>query len=169
MFAIDTDNTILFSAEARGFPAGFGEFDNLQALSLIAEERRWSKQDVTDIWNSFAGTAGPFAALRPVKMFRNRPYGLTAIWKAIQRLKSATDNPGKRYRKRDEASQQASQEETRRQGHARIHAQGVQARGVDSPRVAQEWSDVAGTTGGHGVVAAFSAWRNLNHKLQRFR
>ncbi len=61
-------------------------FESLIGPALVAEGRKWSKQTVTDIWNGFAGTAGPFADLKPCKCFRNRPYGLGRIWEAIQRL-----------------------------------------------------------------------------------
>jgi hypothetical protein len=57
-----------------------------EALLLeIADEQKWSKEDVTGIWNSFAGTPG-FTDCKRLIMFRNRPYGVKQIWKAIQRL-----------------------------------------------------------------------------------
>ncbi len=81
MFYIDPDSGIACGGESDG-----DAFDSLTGLTGVAELRQWSKQDVTAIWNGFAGTAGPFAELKPVKMFRNRPYGLKTIWGAIQRL-----------------------------------------------------------------------------------
>jgi len=79
MFTIDPENNIQFGGDGTPFASS-------EELCVIASERGWSKQSVTDLWNGFAGTAGPFADLKPVKMFRNRPYGLVAVWKAIQRL-----------------------------------------------------------------------------------
>jgi len=69
-------------------------FDSLNGLTIEAGNRGWSKQTVTDIWNGFAGTAGPFADLKPCKCFKNRPYGLAKIWAAIQRLVPKEINNG---------------------------------------------------------------------------
>ncbi len=80
MFAIDENNSISW-----GDANGEG-FSNLDELTNVAEACGWSKQTVTDIWNGFAGVAGPFRDLKPQKLFKNRPYGLAQIWKAIQRL-----------------------------------------------------------------------------------
>lgn len=84
MFVIDLDNAIYYTAPGLNNPSG-SLFDGFEGLLAIAEDREWSKADVTAIWNGFAGTAG-FADCKPAVMFRNRPYGLNAIWKAIQRL-----------------------------------------------------------------------------------
>ncbi len=96
MFVIDEDGGISWCVDwiiAEG-PVQSAGFDSLRQLTALAEHRHWSKADVTNIWNSFAGTAG-FDDLRPAKMFRNRPYGLQKIWDAILRLvpKDATSKP----------------------------------------------------------------------------
>ncbi len=82
MFVIDENNSIM-PGLAR---VGSSSFHNLPSLTEIAEERKWTKQTVTDVWNGFAGTAGQFRDLKPMKCFKNRPYGLRKIWEAIQRL-----------------------------------------------------------------------------------
>lgn len=84
MFCIDENNSIRHDTGT--VKADEAVFDSLTQLHDIAEYRKWSKQTVTDIWNGFAGTAGPFADMKPCKCFRNRPYGLQRIWEAIQRL-----------------------------------------------------------------------------------
>lgn len=81
MFYLDPENSISYAESGDGEP-----FNSLKELISIANAREWSKSAVTDLWNGFAGTAGPFANLKPAKMFRNRPHGLKQIWKAIQRL-----------------------------------------------------------------------------------
>ncbi len=83
MFVIDENNSISWT-DGKQFDGLL--FGNLEGLEQIAEARKWSKQTVTDTWNGFAGTAGPFADLKPMKCFKNRPYGLRKIWDAIQRL-----------------------------------------------------------------------------------
>ncbi len=93
MFVIDDDNGIAWFdnwTEADG-PLPGHAFDSLRQIEVVAGLRKWSKQDVTAIWNSFAGTAG-FDDLKPQKCFKNRPYGLEQIWKAIQRLVPADDS-----------------------------------------------------------------------------
>ncbi len=88
MFVIDEDNGIAWFEkwiEVDGPDPAHSPFSSLDTLTIVARHKGWSKQDVTAIWNSFAGTAG-FDDLKPAKMFRNRPYGLQRIWEAIQRL-----------------------------------------------------------------------------------
>lgn len=83
MFTIDAENCI--THDGKGDP-----FSSLKELTGIASSRNWSKQDVTEIWNGFAGTAG-FDECKPLKCFRNRPYGIQRIWEAVQRLKPTED------------------------------------------------------------------------------
>jgi len=59
---------------------------SLKELAEVSQNRNHSKSDITDIWNGFAGEAGAFEDLKTQKAFKNRMYGLQAIWKAIQRL-----------------------------------------------------------------------------------
>ncbi len=87
MFVIDENNSISWT-DGKQFDGLL--FGNLEGLEQIAESRAWTKQTVTDAWNGFAGTAGPFADLKPMKCFKNRPYGLRKIWDAIQRLAPGT-------------------------------------------------------------------------------
>ena len=82
MFAIDEDGGIQHTTQA---VEGMAVFSTRAELTTLADARHWSKQAVTEIWNGFAGTAG-FDDLKSQKCFKNRPYGLDAIWKAIQRL-----------------------------------------------------------------------------------
>ena len=90
MFTIDEDRNIQWTdGEPDSDVAAFSTLNQLQA---IADARGWSKSDVTAIWNTFAGVA-PFQDCRDLKQFRNRPYGLQAIWKAIQRLREPEAAP----------------------------------------------------------------------------
>lgn len=82
MFCVDENKSISWCDG----PQVVDTFASLADFEGIAKRREWTKQTVTDIWNGFASTAGPFADLKPVKRFRNRPYGLAQIWKAIRRL-----------------------------------------------------------------------------------
>ena len=85
-FVIDRDNVI--STQEPGVPLQVGEtpFSSLKELAEVSQNRNHSKSDITDIWNGFAGEAGAFEDLKTQKAFKNRMYGLQAIWKAIQRL-----------------------------------------------------------------------------------
>ena len=85
MFRIDEDGSIEFMDHELRTGEDGHFFENLAQLSTIAEVRNWTKDAVTEIYNGFAGTPR-FGDLKPQKMFKNRPYGLAAIWKAIQRL-----------------------------------------------------------------------------------
>lgn len=81
MFSIDTDKNIQWVAERGEHDCFFSRPD----LLALADLHGWTRQDLEAIWNSFVGVS-PFGELRPVKKFRNRPYGVAQIWKAIQRL-----------------------------------------------------------------------------------
>lgn len=88
MFSIDSDNTIVYG----GTPS-VGEalpFDSAKELAELADAKGWSREFLESIWNSFAG-AVPFDDLRPVKKFRNRPFGIRRIWEVIQRLRPGQD------------------------------------------------------------------------------
>jgi hypothetical protein len=83
MFYIDSDKNILFGEAERR--RGSLSFRNESELQALADNEQWTRQDLEAIWNSFAGVA-PFGELKPVKKFRNRPYGVKQIWNAIQLL-----------------------------------------------------------------------------------
>ena len=97
MFTIDEDRNIQFCETPEDGSSSFG---SLKELTALADAREWSKAEVTGIWNSFAGVT-PFGELKTQVMFKNRPYGLNAIWKAVQRLDprmnkaKATQEPAK--------------------------------------------------------------------------
>jgi hypothetical protein len=85
LFAIDRENGIRVPPE--GVTIGNNEalFESFQQFVEISQTRNWSKEDITELWNSFAGSP-EFAELKPQKQFKNRQYGLEKIWAAIQRL-----------------------------------------------------------------------------------
>lgn len=86
MFQIDADRKITYGAdEGTGTP-----FVHEKQLLAVADQLMLSREDLEDIWNGFAGVV-PFDNLKPVKKFRNRPYGVARIWRAIQRLVPADE------------------------------------------------------------------------------
>jgi hypothetical protein len=82
MFSIDSDKVICYTDESR---SGALNFSSEAALQTIADREKWTREDLEAIWNDMVG-AVPFDKLKPVKKFRNRPYGIRQIWNAIQRL-----------------------------------------------------------------------------------
>ena len=64
------DGTILFATEK-------------QFAKATAE---WPISRLVEVWNSFAGVAGPFGDLKPLTKFMDRQTGIKRIWKAIQLL-----------------------------------------------------------------------------------
>jgi len=88
MFSIDSDKNITYSEQP---VSGALNFSTLKALENLTDTQKWSREYLEEVWNSFAGVAGPFGSLKPVKKFRNRPYGLQQIWAAIQRLAPVTE------------------------------------------------------------------------------
>jgi len=91
MFYIDLESKNIVYADASDPErSGYPHFASEKALLAIADTEGWSKEQVTAIWNTFAGVP-PFQQLKRQMMFKNRPYGISAIWKAVQRLKTGED------------------------------------------------------------------------------
>jgi hypothetical protein len=84
MFGIDESKAITFAAD--GEPAGsVVVWETKAQFAVVVTRQNWSKADVTAIWNANVGRGGFNGA---VKRFRNRPYGVDQIWKAMQPLKA---------------------------------------------------------------------------------
>jgi hypothetical protein len=79
-----TDNTITAFPAAEQIPEGQEHFAAEKELAKAAAE--WPIERLVQIWNSFAGVAGPFSDLKPVKKFTDRRTAVARIWKAIQKL-----------------------------------------------------------------------------------
>jgi Protein of unknown function (DUF3489) len=86
LFGIDNDNDNAVTAfpAAEQIPEGQQQFASEKELSKIAAD--WPADRLVQIWNGFAGVAGPFGDLKPVKKFTDRKTAVKRIWAAIQRL-----------------------------------------------------------------------------------
>lgn len=89
LFAIDTDNTITAFPAAERIPEGQQQFASEKELAKLTAT--WPVDRLVQIWNGFAGVAGPFGDLRPVKKFTDRKSAVARIWKAIQKLDIAPE------------------------------------------------------------------------------
>lgn len=70
-------------------------FGSEKELGKLADKLGLTRLDLEAIWNGCAGQS-PYEELKPVKKFRNRPYGVKQIWKVIQRLAPKKPSRGKR-------------------------------------------------------------------------
>jgi len=86
LFAIDTDNTVTAFPAAERIPEGQEQFASEKELAKLAAN--WPTERLVQIWNGFAGVAGPFGDLKPVKKFTDRKTAVKRIWTAIQKLDS---------------------------------------------------------------------------------
>jgi len=84
LFAIDSDNAVTAFPAAEQIPEGQQQFASEKELAKLAAE--WPPQRLVQIWNGFAGVAGPFGDLKPVKKFTDRKIAVKRIWAAIQKL-----------------------------------------------------------------------------------
>ena len=84
LFAIDADNTITTFPAAEQIPEGQEQFASEKELGKLAAN--WPIDRLVQIWNGFAGVAGPFGDLKPVKKFTDRKTAVKRIWAAIQKL-----------------------------------------------------------------------------------
>ena len=84
LFAVDADNAVTAFPAAEQVPEGQQQFASEKELAKLAAG--WPIDRLVQIWNGFAGVAGPFADLKPVKKFTDRKTAAARIWKAIQKL-----------------------------------------------------------------------------------
>lgn len=84
-FMIDEDKNIVCLASGAASPEEAAVFASRRELATAADKLAWSREQLEELWNTFAGVA-PFDDLKPVKKFRNRPYAIERIWEVIQRL-----------------------------------------------------------------------------------
>jgi len=88
LFAVDADNAVTAFPAAEQVPEGQQQFASEKELAKLAAG--WPIDRLVQIWNGFAGVAGPFADLKPVKKFTDRKTAAARIWKAIQKLDGGT-------------------------------------------------------------------------------
>ena len=88
LFGIDNDNAVTAFPTAEQIPEGQLQFASEKDLAKLAAN--WPTDRLVRIWNGFAGVAGPFADLKPVKKFTDRKMAIKRIWTAIQKLDSGT-------------------------------------------------------------------------------
>jgi hypothetical protein len=89
-YTIDRDNAITAFATDREVqasipPTGFDVIASTEK-QLAKATAEWPISRFVEVWNSFAGVAGPFGDLKPVKKFENRAKAIARIWAAIQKL-----------------------------------------------------------------------------------
>jgi hypothetical protein len=86
-FTIDIDNDITTYDAMPPAQTGIAVFRTEEQFTKATAD--WPLSRLIDTWNSFAGVAGPFADLKPVKKFENRAKATKRIWQAIQKLPDA--------------------------------------------------------------------------------
>ncbi|HZT32789.1 MAG TPA: DUF3489 domain-containing protein [Bryobacteraceae bacterium] len=84
LFAVDADNAVTAFPAAEQIPEGQEQFASEKELAKLAAN--WPTERLVQIWNGFAGVAGPFADLKAVKKFTDRKTAVKRIWAAIQKL-----------------------------------------------------------------------------------
>jgi hypothetical protein len=89
-YALDRDNAITAFAtdqevNANIPPQGYDWIITTEK-QLAKATAEWPISRFVEVWNSFAGVAGPFGDLKPVKKFENRAKAIARIWTAIQKL-----------------------------------------------------------------------------------
>jgi hypothetical protein len=83
-FTIDKDNDITAHENTPAAQDGTILFATEKQFAKASAE--WPISRLVELWNSFAGVAGPFGDLKPVTKFMDRQTGIKRIWKAIQLL-----------------------------------------------------------------------------------
>ena len=111
-FTIDTDNEIVAHETAPAALDGVVVFSTEKEFAKAAAE--WPLGRLVETWNGFAGVAGAFGDLKPVKKFMDRPTAIKRIWNAIQRLADAVRKAAEEARAR--AATQAQRQPATREG-----------------------------------------------------
>src|ERR1017187_8289349 len=83
-YTIDKDNDITAHESAPAAQDGTILFATEKQFAKATAE--WPISRLVELWNSFAGVAGPFGNLKSVTKFMDRQTGIKRIWKAIQLL-----------------------------------------------------------------------------------
>src|ERR1017187_4265721 len=83
-YTIDKDNDITAHESAPAAQDGTILFATEKQFAKATAE--WPISRLVELWNSFAGVAGPFGDPKPVKKFENRAKPTARIWTAIQVL-----------------------------------------------------------------------------------
>ena len=83
-YSIDKDNDVTVHDSAPAAQDGTILFATEKQFAKAAAE--WPISRFVEVWNGFAGVAGPFGDLKPVTKFMDRQTGIKRIWKAIQLL-----------------------------------------------------------------------------------
>ena len=89
-YTLDRDNAITAFAtdqevNANIPPQGYDWIITTEK-QLAKATAKWPISRFVEVWNSFAGVAGPFGDLKPVKKFENRAKAVARIWAAIKVL-----------------------------------------------------------------------------------
>ena len=88
MFTIDSDNNITSYDTDAAAQAANNEtaqaFSSQKELAKITAN--WPTSRLVEVWNSFAGTPGPFEKLKEVKKFTDRKTAVQRIWNVIHIL-----------------------------------------------------------------------------------
>lgn len=139
MFTFTDDNTVIY--RTGGAPEA-GDFDSEADLLRLMNERGLSRQAIQDLYHALGKTEG-FAGIKRVTRFRNRPFAVNQLWKALQGLKGATAaNPkGKRAEaKAPKSRRSAKPEELFRAGTKAATALGMlrRERGVSNDELAEK-------------------------------
>lgn len=90
-FTIDTDNVITTHDAAPSAQDGTILFATEKEFTKATAA--WPISRLVETWNGFAGVAGPFGDLKPVKKFENRTKATRRIWQAIQKLAASVPAP----------------------------------------------------------------------------
>jgi len=83
MFSFNNEDYDIAYGDMR--TGGYSLFGSEAEMLQLFTQLGLSKEKVTQVWNTFAGTP-EFSDCKPLKCFRNRPYAVAAIWRSIQRL-----------------------------------------------------------------------------------
>jgi len=84
IFSIAQDNNIT-THEAQP-EAAEGVIVFASQKELAAATAGWPASRYLDVWNSFAGTPGPFAKLKEIRKFTDRKTAVNRIWGVLQSL-----------------------------------------------------------------------------------
>lgn len=79
MFTFTDQNSIIYRTGGASEP---GDFNSEQELLKLADARGVSREGLQTVYDGLVGDG----LAEPTKRLRNRPYAVSAIWKAVQRL-----------------------------------------------------------------------------------
>ena len=139
-YAIAKDNDVTVHDSAPAAQDGTILFATEKQFAKATAE--WPISRFVEVWNGFAGVAGPIGDLKPVTKFMDRQTGIKRIWKAVQLLAEDVMRASIRDAEAKLKAAQVTAEPTRKRAAKKDAALPAQEASAKAPREGSQTAKV---------------------------